>query len=62
MKLENLKGNKDALLMEGYLVGGRIIPNEIAPECLWKHLLEFANNKLDGGKDFALCVWYSNRW
>ena len=54
-ELEKLKGNKDAVLTEGFLVGGRIIPKEIAPECLWKHLLEHATNKLYEGKDFALC-------
>ena len=54
-ELEKLKGNKDAVLTEGYLVGGRIIPKEMAPECLWKHLLEYAINKLSEGEDFALC-------
>ena len=54
-ELKKLKGNKDALLTEGYLVGGRIIPKEIAPEHLWKQLLEYPTNKLAKGKDFAQC-------
>ena len=54
-EVKELKGNKDAVVIEGFLIGQRIIPKDMAPEYLWTHLLEFAGKQLCQGKDFALC-------
>ena len=54
-ELEKLKGNRDALVIEGFLAGQRIIPNRIAPEYLWQHMLDYVNDKLCEGVDSSLC-------
>ena len=54
-ELEKLKGNKDAIVIEGFLTGQRIIPMRIAPEYLWQPMLDYANDKLCEGEEFNLC-------
>ena len=47
-ELERLRDSSDAILIEGILIGARIIPDELKPQYrYWDRLLEFGNSRED---------------
>ena len=58
-ELECLRGNSDAIQIEGFLVGARIIPDELKPEyCYWNNLLEFGNSTKDFSQTCSIISFF----
>ena len=43
--LEAIKEDREAIQIEGFLIGARIIPDELKPEYYWNMLLKFASSR-----------------